>query len=99
MRFRARTDANQAEIVKALRAAGAKVAITSQLGGGFPDLVVGFGGRIALLEVKDPTKPARDQRLTEREAEFFEQWIDYPVTVVLSADDAFRQLKALGFGS
>ena len=42
MRQDARKDANQTQIVDALRGVGATVAITSMLGHGFPDLVVGY---------------------------------------------------------
>lgn len=48
----ARTDANQAAIVAALRDAGATVFCTNNVGDGFPDLVVGYRGRNYLLEVK-----------------------------------------------
>lgn len=45
MRRAARTDANQVEIVSALRAIGCSVSDTSGVGGGFPDLAVGFRKR------------------------------------------------------
>ena len=44
MRRAAKVDANQPATVKALRDAGMTVAVTSSLGKGFPDLVVGFRG-------------------------------------------------------
>ena len=52
--MRRRVDANQREIVAALRQIGASVCITSSLGGGFPDLAVGWRGRTYLMEVKVP---------------------------------------------
>jgi hypothetical protein len=52
MRFAARVDKNQSEIVSALRAAGAFVWII-----GLPvDLLVGFDGQTYLVEVKDGSK-------------------------------------------
>lgn len=48
-----RCDRNQPEIVSALRSIGASVLITSNQGGGFPDLVVGWRGHNYLLEVKE----------------------------------------------
>ena len=42
MRRVARVDANQKAIVEALRKAGCTVALTHQLGGGFPDIAVGL---------------------------------------------------------
>ena len=50
MRLRAKTDVNQKAVVEQLRAIGATVAITSQLGKGFPDIVVGYGGDNYLFE-------------------------------------------------
>ena len=65
-----RTDANQPQVVKALRDAGATVAITSMVGDGFPDLVVGFRGETLLIEVKDGSKPKSEQALTPDEEDF-----------------------------
>lgn len=47
-----RTDANQTEIVKALRQAGCAVFITSAVGHGFPDLAVSRAGQTWLMECK-----------------------------------------------
>ncbi len=74
MKLRGKVDANQSEIVQALRAVGASVAITSSLGNGFPDLVVGFRQRNYLLEVKDGNKPPSKRLLTEEEQRFFKTW-------------------------
>lgn len=49
-----RKDANEAEIVKGLRDAGATVSDWGD--DGCPDLVVGFRGRNYLMEVKMPGK-------------------------------------------
>ena len=60
MRHAAKVDANQAELVDALRRLGLHVALTHRLGAGFPDLVV-TGQRLPtgdvaalLVEVKVP---------------------------------------------
>lgn len=86
MRRAAKVDANQAEIVKALREAGYSVAITSQLGCGFPDLVVGIVRRDGflsnlLLEVKDGSKPPSQQKLTDDELKFRNNWYGAVYTV------------------
>lgn len=52
MRYRAKVDANQAEVVDALRRAGASVTSLAAIGKGCPDLLVGFRGRNYLFEVK-----------------------------------------------
>jgi hypothetical protein len=64
--FPRRIDANQPEIVKAFRQLGCEVAITSNLGHGFPDLIVGKPKRqkVVLVEVKDGSKPPSARKLT-----------------------------------
>ena len=47
-----RVDANQADIVAALRKCGASVQDLHEVGGGCPDLLVGYHGVNALAEVK-----------------------------------------------
>jgi hypothetical protein len=87
-----RVDANQAEIVKALRAAGCSVAVTSSLGKGFPDLVVGYFGRNFLLEVKDGSKPPSKRVLTSEEMGFVAAWRgQYDVV-----EDVNQALRAVG---
>ena len=86
----ARVDANQPEIVDALRAVGAKVYVASSFGQGFPDLVVNFGGVLTLQEVKDGSKPPSARRLTPDQVKFHAEW---PVSVVASVDEA---LAAIG---
>jgi hypothetical protein len=74
MRRAARTDANQAEVVKALRDAGATVTDTSGVGGGFPDLTVGYEDETYLMEVKDGDKPPSAQKLTEPQEKWHREW-------------------------
>lgn len=76
-----RTDANQAEIVAALRQAGASVAPTHGLGRGFPDLAVGFRGQNFLLEVKDGMKKPSERKLTPDEERWHQGWRGQVVTV------------------
>jgi hypothetical protein len=87
MRHIARVDKNQSEIVSALRKAGAKVLPLHQVGNGCADLLVGFRGRLLLMEVK-----SKGGRLTSDELFFYDNWMEYMV-VVYSVDDA---LKAVG---
>jgi hypothetical protein len=74
VRQRARVDRNQAEIVAALRKAGAVVHCTHQLGGGFPDVFCNFRGRIFGFEIKDPQQPPSGRKLTDAEKAFHENW-------------------------
>lgn len=84
-----RTDANQAEIVKALRDIGASVTILSQVGHGVPDLLVGFRRSNMLLEVK-----TEGSGLTSDEAKWFAEWrgqvyvartVDQAIDIVINA--------------
>ena len=52
MRKYGRTDRNQDAIVSALRKCGASVTSLSAVGGGCPDLLVGFRGRTYVIEAK-----------------------------------------------
>ncbi len=75
MRRAARVDSNQAEIVAQLRdVPGVTVFPTHALGGGFPDIVVGYREANYLFEIKDPDKPPSKRRLTEKEQEFHRNW-------------------------
>lgn len=74
MRRAARVDSNQVHIVKAFRDLGCSVAITSSLGDGFPDAVVGLMGQNVLVEIKDGAKPPSARKLTPDEAKFASSW-------------------------
>lgn len=70
MRHNKRVDANQPEIVKALRKAGYPVLILSQCGHGVPDISVLVDAEKCIslfLEIKDGSKPPSAQGLTEAE--------------------------------
>ena len=87
MRLRGRTDANQSQIVRDLRKMGATVYPTSNLGSGFPDILVGWRGANWLFEVKDSNQPPSKQRLTDDEKDFHLAW-DGQVAVITSAEGA-----------
>lgn len=84
MRYAARVDANQEQIVSALRAAGAYVWII-----GLPvDLLVGYKGHSFLMEVKDGSS----KRLTRLQADFFENWSGSTLCRVDSPEAALRMI-------
>lgn len=87
-----RSDLNQTEIVKALRKCGAQVAITSQVGNGFPDLTICIASINILVEIKDGRKPPSQQKLTEAEQKFHDSWLG-PLHVVRSVDEALELIK------
>lgn len=88
-----RVDANQAEIVEALRAVGASVYVTSAVGDGFPDLLVSHRGRLLLMEIKRGDLSPSRRALTDRERAFHDEWRGH-VVVVTSPDDALAALAA-----
>lgn len=75
MRKRARVDDNQNEIVSRLKQIyGLSVRVTSMIGSGFPDLVLGWRGKNYLIELKDGKKSASRKKLTEHEKKMKDQW-------------------------
>ncbi len=92
MRRAARVDANQDQIVSALRACGAYVRIVTQ-GEGLPDLLVGYRGHTLLLEVKDGRKVPSARKLTEAEEKFFMEWTGGLLAKVDSVEEALDILK------
>ncbi len=70
----ARIDANQPEVVKAFRAAGASVQSLAPLGDGCLDLLVGYRGANYLVEVKDGSKPPSARTLTPDQQEWTQNW-------------------------
>lgn len=94
MRRAAKVDGNQTDIVDALRAAGCSVRITSAVGSGFPDIVVGRAGVTYLLEIKDGSLQPSRQKLTPDEREFANAWRGH-YAVAANIDEA---LAAVGLG-
>lgn len=103
----ARRDANEDEIVKALRAVGASVTMLSGVDG-IPDLLVGHQGRTFLLEVKLPLGPNGGKRgggstrpgqggngtLSADQLEWWAAWKGSLPVVVRTADEALRAIGA-----
>ena len=88
MRYAARTDANHAEIKRAIEALGFKVQDMKSVGGGFPDLCVGVPkiGNV-LLEIK--TKTGKPNKLQEK---WHSEWTGHSF-IVHSVEEA---LDAIG---
>ena len=86
----ARVDANQAEIVKALRGVGCSVFVTSDVGQGFGDIVVGVRGKNYILEIKDGDKPPSARQLTEAEKKFSDMWRGQYAVILNLADALFE---------
>jgi Holliday junction resolvase len=86
MAYAKRTDANQAEIVKTLRQAGADVYDLSKVGKGIPDLLVTFYGETILMEVKRDAKA----KFTAEQLKFIANWKGGPLSRVDSPESALR---------
>ena len=95
MRRAARTDANQTQVIIALRAAGATVQSLSAVGDGVPDLLVGYKGVTYLLEVKDGDKVPSKRMLTPDQIEWHERWLGGTLAVVEHPDAALRLIGAI----
>jgi hypothetical protein len=87
MRYAARVDANQKQIISALEAAGAYVWVI-----GLPvDLLVGHKGHTWLVEIKRDSKA----RLTPLQRDFFESWTGGTLARVDSPEAALRMIGVL----
>lgn len=95
MRRAAKVDRNQAEVVSALRKAGASVTSLAAVGNGVPDLLVGHRGMTLLLEVKDSQRPPSGQVLTEDQQRWHQEWRGGPLAIVNDVESALRVLKVL----
>jgi hypothetical protein len=91
----AKIDRNQPQIVQVLRQMGARVQVLSNVGKGFPDLLICVRGTLALVEIKDGAAPPSKRKLTPDEAAWHAEWSDAPVFVVTSIDDALELVNAL----
>lgn len=88
MRIAAKIDANQNEIVKALRQVGCTVQSLASTGKGVPDLLVACPtGCLYLMELKDGNKPPSARKLTPDQVKWHAEW-NSEVHIVLSAEQA-----------
>jgi hypothetical protein len=90
MRTAARVDANQPDIVRALRGVGASVLHCHTLKNCF-DILVGYRGRTFLMEIKVSEK----EKLTTGEAEFQRTWRGSTYHIVYTVDQALKIITAL----
>jgi hypothetical protein len=82
-----RVDNLQRDIVRALRGCYYKVAITSSLGHGFPDIAVSSRLKTMLMEIKTGDNP-----LTMAEQKFMDNWLGKYV-IVNSVEQALREAE------
>ena len=84
LRYNAKRDENEPEIVEALEAVGASVLRLDDV-----DLLVGFRGINYLLEVKTPKG-----KLNKKQQKFFRSWVGQ-VNIVRTVDDALYRIGAI----
>ena len=85
-------DANEPEIVEALRAARATVVLLEPSEPGLPDLLIGFRGHTFLQEVKNPDGR---NRIDEDQVTFHRLWCGRPIAVVRTPLEALRDIGAV----
>jgi len=95
MKYGAKKDANHNEVVDALQKAGAYVLDMSHVGGGFPDLIVGFQSKTILMEIKNPKTSYGKKGLNKNQIKWKDQWTGGIYCVVDSPDAALRILGVL----
>ena len=87
MRYAARVDANQKQIITALEAAGAYVWVI-----GLPvDLLVGYNDKTFLVEVKSTSR----KRLTSLQADFFKSWSGSSLERIETPEQALKMIGVL----
>ena len=64
-----KVDSNQPQIIADLKKIGVSVLNLSRVGGGCPDILVGWQGKNILIEIKTAKGDLNDLQI-----EFFEQW-------------------------
>ena len=92
MRKYGKVDANQAQIVKYIRNAGATVQSIASVGSGCPDIIVGYRGKNWLFEIKDGSRPPSQQKLTSDE----ELWHEICRGQVAVVNHAMQALEIIG---
>jgi len=92
MTYAKRVDKNQSVIVEEFRRLGFSVYITSHVGGGFPDIMVGYGNtHTILVEIKSTEKA----KFTDAQSEFMSKWTGGPVVRIDSIDGVQRLANML----
>lgn len=97
-----RIDRNQPEIVARFRKLGCSVAITSSLGAGMVDIVIGVPREnlepyTALIEIKDGEKPMSARKLTPDEQKFHDNWKGN-IHIISSEQEVDDLIKRVRYG-
>jgi len=91
----AKVDANQAQVIEALRAAGARVWVLRQP----VDLLIGFRGQTMLMEVKNPNSARGKAEMkkggNKNQVEFKARWLGGTVATVDGPEAALRAIGVI----
>ena len=91
MTYAKRVDENQNLIKHTFIALGASVLDLSRVGQGCPDLLIGYRGKCAMVEVKSSNKA----HFTEAQLKFIKNWRGGPINRIDSVEGAIRLIKLL----
>ena len=84
-----RVDANQKDIIHALKTFGASIVDLSGVGKGCPDLLIGFKGKTYLIEVKRDSKA----KFTPQQLHFNESWTGGIIARIETVDEVIALLN------
>jgi len=90
----AKIDANQEEIVAALRKVGATVQSLAGVGRGVPDLLIGYQGVTYLVECKDGAKVPSARKLTPDQEDWHSKWTGGTLRVANNVEEALNIIEA-----
>ncbi len=85
-RINAKVDANHPQIVKELRKLKGVTVRSVATIKNFLDIIVGYDGKNYLFEIKDPSKPLSQRKLTEGEQKFMDEWTGQADLALTSQD-------------
>lgn len=88
-------DRNHNALVKVFEDLGCSVIETYTMGGGFPDLVLGFVGLTFLVEIKNPETSYGRRGLTESQRKMADSWRGGPVTVISTETEAIEFVQRM----
>lgn len=88
--FARQVDGNHAEIKEVFEKAGFSVFDTKNVGGGFPDLILGRKGYTWLVEVKTPKG-----QLNEKQVKFHQDWRGCAIAIIRTVEEALTFSKSV----
>lgn len=94
MPHRKRKDINQKQIIEALNKLGASVINLSNVGGGVPDIIVGFRGLTIPIEIKNDSNWYGKKGLSTSQKTFRASWRGGEIYTANTIDDIINILQS-----